>query len=366
MVLIHRITEEGYKSLLTHKYQTTGYSWFDTNVMNYFWEAFAKILPRWMAPNLVTLIGLVFMIAHYLVMLFYDTTFSLPIPPNVIYFSTFGVFMYQTLDAVDGKHARAIGAASPLGMLMDHGCDALSSIFITLGLAQAAGLGLGSHLLLIYLGVQLMFFMATWEEYHTHVCRTQILNWGVTELQFLNMSIVLSTGLFGPGWLRNQVLPGIDIVDVLVYSNVFMAGVMGIIMSYSVIATVKSPLHAVLRLLPIGMLQGLLLLFPIYTKVYYTHAPLLFITEGLLFATLACKLIIFSVTSHPFPILHVEPFIFASFFALREVTKCEACALQTVAIAAFLVFASFVVSITRQIAKRLRINVLTVTPKEKD
>lgn len=30
-------------------------------------------------------------------------------------------FVYQTLDAVDGKHARATKASSPLGQLFDHG-----------------------------------------------------------------------------------------------------------------------------------------------------------------------------------------------------------------------------------------------------
>jgi len=35
------------------------------------------------------------------------------------------------LDNADGKQARKIGAASPLGMLFDHGCDSLQTgIFI--------------------------------------------------------------------------------------------------------------------------------------------------------------------------------------------------------------------------------------------
>ena len=37
-----------------------------------------------------------------------------------------GLFIYQTLDAIDGKQARRIQCCSPLGELFDHGCDALS------------------------------------------------------------------------------------------------------------------------------------------------------------------------------------------------------------------------------------------------
>lgn len=37
-----------------------------------------------------------------------------------------GLFIYQSLDAVDGKQARRTNTASPLGELFDHGCDAVS------------------------------------------------------------------------------------------------------------------------------------------------------------------------------------------------------------------------------------------------
>ena len=46
-----------------------------------------------------------------------------------------GLFIYQSLDAIDGKQARRTNSNSPLGELFDHGCDALSTglqIFITL------------------------------------------------------------------------------------------------------------------------------------------------------------------------------------------------------------------------------------------
>lgn len=37
-----------------------------------------------------------------------------------------GLFIYQTLDATDGKQARRTGSSTPLGELFDHGCDAFS------------------------------------------------------------------------------------------------------------------------------------------------------------------------------------------------------------------------------------------------
>lgn len=46
-----------------------------------------------------------------------------------------GLFVYQALDATDGKQARRTGSASPLGELFDHGCDSLSQgIFAWVGM----------------------------------------------------------------------------------------------------------------------------------------------------------------------------------------------------------------------------------------
>ena len=37
------------------------------------------------------------------------------------------MFIYQTLDAIDGKQARRTGNSNALGELFDHGCDSLSN-----------------------------------------------------------------------------------------------------------------------------------------------------------------------------------------------------------------------------------------------
>jgi ethanolaminephosphotransferase len=37
-----------------------------------------------------------------------------------------GLFLYQTLDATDGKQARRTQSSSPLGELFDHGCDSMT------------------------------------------------------------------------------------------------------------------------------------------------------------------------------------------------------------------------------------------------
>ncbi|GFR76104.1 choline/ethanolaminephosphotransferase 1 [Elysia marginata] len=48
--------------------------------------------------------------------------------PRWAYFlSGLGLFIYQTLDAIDGKQARRTKSSTPLGELFDHGCDSIST-----------------------------------------------------------------------------------------------------------------------------------------------------------------------------------------------------------------------------------------------
>lgn len=51
----------------------------------------------------------------------------LQVPAWAHVFCALGLFIYQTLDAIDGKQARRTGTSSPLGELFDHGCDSISS-----------------------------------------------------------------------------------------------------------------------------------------------------------------------------------------------------------------------------------------------
>lgn len=99
-----------------------------------------SLLTQWMAPNLVTFIGWIFVILSYAVMLFYDYTFTKIIPSWTFLFAAVSLFLYSTLDAIDGKQARRTNSSSPLGQLFDHGCDSFSMSFFVLAACQAVRL----------------------------------------------------------------------------------------------------------------------------------------------------------------------------------------------------------------------------------
>lgn len=96
---------------------------------------------QWLAPNLITLIALFASFACSLQYLPFDGTLSKEFPAYTYYFGVFCIFVYQTLDAVDGKQSRRTKTSSPLGQLFDHGCDAINNSFINFFFCQAMQYG---------------------------------------------------------------------------------------------------------------------------------------------------------------------------------------------------------------------------------
>ena len=79
------------------------------------------------------------------------------------------MFAYQTLDNVDGKQARRLHNSSPLGMIMDHGCDALELLFLTLGFARILCIGDFELILWVFtVGVSFSFYISAWCQYYSN------------------------------------------------------------------------------------------------------------------------------------------------------------------------------------------------------
>lgn len=312
------ISAEGLERLKHHKYQTTGYTVLDTYVMNHFWEAFTRLIPLWMAPNLVTLIGFFCILSSYVLMTFYDVTYSQQLPSSVLLYAAFTHFAYQTLDACDGKHARRTGTSSPLGMLMDHGCDSLTSTILILSITQALGLGHDFNLRMLAFGIWAGFYVATWEEYHTHWCRTHVCNFGVTENQIFAMWLLVMAALRGMPFYE-QVLDfngfSLELRVVFLYGTVSLSVASQLLMIYTCVTTASDKVRAVSRLLPIVLLMSALYLMSHYTAVYHTHTTLCMIACAFYFSLCVGRLILASVTESDYSPFQWEGLFFYVFLA---------------------------------------------------
>ena len=78
-----------------------------------------------------------------------------------------GMFVYQTLDGMDGIQARRIGLSTPLGELFDHGLDAILTFMYAAVAVCSVGINQDYPLLGLALGlvVVLLNFFYHWQTY---------------------------------------------------------------------------------------------------------------------------------------------------------------------------------------------------------
>ncbi|CAH2242700.1 jg11430 [Pararge aegeria aegeria] len=115
-----------------------------------------------------------------------------------------GVFVYQSLDAIDGKQARRTGSQSPLGELFDHGCDSISTVFIALGACIAVKLGdYPTWMFFQCFCAMTLFYCAHWQAYVTGTLKMGRID--VTEAQYAIIVIHLISAILGPDVWTTQV-----------------------------------------------------------------------------------------------------------------------------------------------------------------
>ncbi|XP_034618780.1 ethanolaminephosphotransferase 1-like isoform X2 [Trachemys scripta elegans] len=187
------------------------YSAVDTNplsvyVMQPLWNRIVKIVPLWIAPNLLTFSGFLMILINYFLLSFYDWDYTASgaspgiVPTWVWLFGACTTFCAYALDSIDGKHARRTQSSSPLGELFDHGLDSwATSIFIlsyfSICSRDNGKTGTSVHTMYISLSIVLLNFMFShWEKYNTGVL---FLPWGYDLSQVLSSSGGLLTRLQG-------------------------------------------------------------------------------------------------------------------------------------------------------------------------
>ncbi|GMH83629.1 hypothetical protein TL16_g09662 [Triparma laevis f. inornata] len=108
------------------------------------------------------------------------------------------MLIYQTLDNMDGKQARRTGSSSPLGMLFDHGCDAINSPLGSINWCVAMGIGVNQPFAVLWtlISSAIPFYFSTWEEYYTGALVLPVIN-GPSEGLILGASVSFFTGVFG-------------------------------------------------------------------------------------------------------------------------------------------------------------------------
>ncbi|XP_060714593.1 choline/ethanolaminephosphotransferase 1-like isoform X2 [Tachysurus vachellii] len=190
------LTRHQLKRLEEHRYSSAGKSLLEP-IMQCYWEWLVGCMPPWIAPNLITIIGLATNAFTTLVLIYYCPTATEQAPLWAYLLCAVGLFVYQSLDAIDGKQARRTNSSSPLGELFDHGCDSLSTVFVVLGTSIAVQLGTNPDWMFFccFAGM-FMFYCAHWQTYVSGTLRFGIFD--STELQLSLALLHIFTSIIGP------------------------------------------------------------------------------------------------------------------------------------------------------------------------
>eukprot|EP00392_Amoebophrya_sp_AT5.2_P003189 g3194.t1 len=240
------ISPENARALAHYEYHSAALSPVD-QILNPYWGLAASVVPAWISPNMVTSLGLLaqftalfLFVAHQLnhVVPFVEQNLVQTLLPEgwnampqshvqywvdlFVYFYTMSCFVfYHIADAADGKHARNTGQSTPLGALVDHGCDAWSllcvficaicAIFQPAVMTESLGASevtsnpksyngrydprthphMPNTLLVYQCVVFASFYAAQWAHYHTGILDTANVTEG--QMTYLGMLFILSS-----------------------------------------------------------------------------------------------------------------------------------------------------------------------------
>ena len=196
--------------LKAYRYRCYDTSPFNKLILHPFWNRIVQIIPLWVAPNTLTMMGFICSIIYFLVATYYDYSFNAStigssenIPSFAWLMIALFLFLSHHLDGIDGKQARRTNSSSAIGELLDHGCDSWVLTFVALTGYSIVGRdidGYGFTPIRFYAFVSCWFaywYLAQWEKLITGVLylpwvsgkRRNIIIISITQLKYLLFQI---------------------------------------------------------------------------------------------------------------------------------------------------------------------------------
>ncbi|XP_017090804.2 cholinephosphotransferase 1 isoform X1 [Drosophila bipectinata] len=231
----HILSAQQLRKLSEHKYSCFSASLLDP-LLQPWWNWLVAQTPLWLAPNLITIVGLILNVVTTLILICYSPNGVEPPPRWTCLLCALGLFIYQSLDSIDGKQARRTNTSSPLGELFDHGCDSISTVFVALSACISCQLGHYPNWLFFQCFCAIaLFYCAHWQTYVSGTMRFGRID--VTEAQFSIIAIHLVSAVLGPEFWLTKI--GIGSIE-LWYGPAFTTIVCGLLSLTYVFSVIKA------------------------------------------------------------------------------------------------------------------------------
>lgn len=181
------VTEAGIVHLAQHNYKAAPYTPLD-NLFEPFWAGSARLLPRWISPNAISLFGGVCASLSTLCCVVAGWYAS----PALYICSGLLILIYMTADAVDGKHARLTQQSTPMGALVDHGIDAFVAFTTGVAICVTVDPSLSSvRIMAAFCAFHTIWFLAQWAELEAGSLDTT----GITEGELAAAAVLALPGV---------------------------------------------------------------------------------------------------------------------------------------------------------------------------
>ncbi|KAF2808590.1 ethanolaminephosphotransferase 1 [Mytilinidion resinicola] len=388
------VSDEALAHLKTYKYSSVDKSLISRYILKHYWNGFVELLPLWLAPNMVTLLGFFFILGNVALLSIYVPDLVGPGPSWLYYSFAVGLWMYSTMDNVDGKQARRTGTSSGLGELFDHGIDSLNCTLASLLETAAMGYGPTKTGAFTALIPCLPMFFSTWETYHTHTLYLGYFN-GPTEGLILACTIMILSGYYGPEMWSTPLVAHFPSLEPHIGQTTFRDLWVPILISSFLIAHLPACIVNVskarraqgLSILPLFVEWTPMAIFVASTAAWLgsphsnlltdNHLVLFCLTMSLVFGRMTTKIILAHLTHQPFPMYTVmlTPLVIAGvavnfpyFPIIGDLfspisAQTEHVYLWCYFIFAAIVYANWAILVIGRICEYLGINCLTIPSK---
>jgi phosphatidylglycerophosphate synthase len=351
------LSQEQLEKIKNHKYVPCALSGLDNILNKYVWIPISQVMPHRISPNMVTLSGVLALASGTALIYSYDNTLTKALPNWVYFYLVFTMFFFQTMDAVDGKHARNTGRASPLGQLVDHGLDIFSYAFQLTMVVLGHRLGSTWGCFIYQLFCYSIYYSHTWEEYYSGIFSTQVDGVGVTEFQVLAGIIILCVPMFG------ELAPYYPIMG-MTFGAFFslLILLLGVLHVYT---TISRTIAKIPRDKLMESLTFFLPLIPIITSMFILqfleilkkNTLEMVIVNGLVFSLLTAHQIIVTTTKSEKITYHPDSFFYmiVLFVCLFVTYKIQVVLISLYALVVLTRYFHYIINVTKQIMKFLNI-----------
>jgi len=369
------------ENLKKFEYNGTNVSIIYNNLISPFLDNyFMKILPRWVAPNLISILSFLFnFITFLLILIETNCDFDKKLSRFCCGLKAFSHLAYIVLDNADGKQARRTKTSSPLGLLLDHGLDALSTTIVAFNCSFMTSTGnnsLSSYFL--FFGLYWGYYICNYEEYRTGKMFLGKIN-GPDEGNFIVFMCALISFIIGPEVFQIKIFSLFRIVD-LIIAVVFLGSIQCTIQACSHILKDKKNYKTEIKLFIIDsfwMINAIFLPYITYCidkNFYFRNMMFIFFLISIIFLRIGVEILINIVCNRRMTHNNmISLIIFLWYLSLilmaNEIFLYFNYVFAILYVFSFIQFAElikYLISVTIEIKFYLGLNLLTINPKNND